>query len=107
MGTKIKNEEWLIGVKPYEVNQSKEFLEKINKDHWNQDLYDKFYLAVQDPDDTNAVKDINRLAEKFLGRSDCLRDDAKALINQVFIIVCGAGLDTLIARSMEEEEDDE
>lgn len=96
--------QWLIGVEPSEVKRSKEFLEKINKDHWDQDLWDEFYLAVQDPEDSNAIKDINRLAEKFLGRSDCLRDDAKALVNGLFIAVCGAGLDTLIDRSMGEEQ---
>ena len=91
------------GVKPNTTNGSKELVERLDKDHWNQDLWDEFAWAVQDPMDYGAVKEINRLARNFIDK-DGFSDDEKSLINGLFITLCGSGLDTLIERSAEEIE---
>ena len=95
----------MISVKPDKIERSEKFLQKIDNDHWDQDLWDEFHTAVQDPDDSHAIKDLNRLATRFLSKSDGLTEDTKALINGLFITVCGSGLDTLIKRSIGEEDD--
>lgn len=84
-----------------------DFIETYKKDAWYDALWLEFSEAVQDPEDSRAIKDLNNLAWKMLlpDRDENKDPDIetgiftaseKALINSTIITLCGSGLDTLL-----------
>jgi hypothetical protein len=67
-------------------------LERIDDDCWDDELWIKLNEACNDPEDGNAVKDINKLALRW----SHLGDVERAHMNEAFIIICGWSFDTLL-----------
>jgi hypothetical protein len=70
---------------------------EIEKDPRNWLLHDRFSEAVNDGEDCDASKDMNRLAMRW----DDLLQEQRDIFNEAFIIMCGWGFDTI----MEEVDD--
>ena len=84
-----------------------DFIETYKKDAFYDALWVEFNDAVNDPEDSRAIKDLNNLAWKMLlpDRDENKDPDIetgiftaseKALINSTIITLCGSGLDTLL-----------
>tara|TARA_R110002020_G_scaffold446305_2_gene658583 strand:+ start:164 stop:436 length:273 start_codon:yes stop_codon:yes gene_type:complete len=77
------------------------FMEKIKVDWWHDDLWIELNNACNDPEDGNAVKDLNQLAMRW----ENLSEEKREHMNEAFIIICGWAFDTLLSR-MEDGRDE-
>ena len=89
-------------MKQTELNFPVTFKERIEEDWWYDGLWIELNNACNDPDDGDAVKDLNKLAMRWSDLSEEKRDH----MNEAFIIICGWSFDTLLSRMDPSEEDD-
>lgn len=70
------------------------FIDDINQNWWNDELWTVLNDACNDPDDSNAIKDLNLLAMRWKNLSEEKREH----MNEAFIIICGWSFDSLLAK---------
>jgi hypothetical protein len=70
------------------------FMEKINQDWWHDDLWLELNDACNDSGDSEAVKDLNKLAMRW----EHLSEEKREHMNEAFIIICGYSFDSLLAK---------
>lgn len=80
------------------MNDTKEehgtFMDDINKNLWNVKLWVTLNDACNDPEDSNAIRDLNLLAMRWKNLSKEKREH----MNEAFIIICGWSFDSLLAK---------
>ena len=77
-----------------EKEKPAKFMDDINQNWWNDELWTILNDACNDPDDGNAIKDLNLLAIRWKNLSEEKREH----MNEAFIIICGWSFDSLLAK---------
>lgn len=77
------------------------FKDRVNENWWDDELWLELNEACNDPNDSEAVKDLNKLYMKW----EHLSEEKRGHMNEAFIIICGWSFDTLKSRVDKVDED--